>query len=104
MLFQSRPFFRQKIKLHNINNTSTQVMYRNHNMFNKNIRLNKLSPHKFKRINTFKSTIFTPISSYKYSNFFKVIYIQLSPFNTPISMFYKNNLGVIFQFTTLKGC
>ena len=101
MIYQQRPFFRKKIKLHCLP-YSTLRMFKNHNKAHRNVKNQKLTPHKFKRTNIcihIKNYVLN-VTSFK---FFKVIDIHLSPLNIPYLMSYRSVLGVLFESPYIKG-
>jgi len=101
MIYQQRPFFRKKIKLHFLQ-YSTAGMFKNHNKAHRSVKNQKLTPHKFKRtkICIHIKNFFLNVTSFK---FFKVVDIHLSPFSIPYLMSYRNVLGVLFESPYIKG-
>lgn len=101
MIYQQRPFFRKKIKLHLLKYSSLG-MFKNHNKAHRNSTGQKLTPHKFKRTNIciHVKNYLPSLTSFK---FFKVIDIRLSPLSVPYLMSYRSVLGVLFESPYIKG-
>ena len=103
MIYQQRPFFRKKITLPKKFLPSQANIFLNHNRFNKNVRFNKLSPHKFKRTHIKTTQVMQSPTFFKFSRFFKIIFLELSVFGLTNSLLYKNHLGIIFKAISLNG-
>ena len=105
MIYQQRPFFRQKIKLNKIFffPSTTSKIFLNNNKFNKNVKGSKLSPHKFKRTHLLTPTMNNLFTLFSNTLCFKIIFLELSMFNTITRISYKNHLGVIFKMLYLSG-
>lgn len=105
MNYQNRPFLRQKIKINRnyIQNVNKLTIFKNHNNFNKSVRMQKLSPHKFKRVSLSYVQIPYIQTHVINSKFFKIIDLVVSVFNTPLSAVCKTPLGLLINTSYIQG-